>query len=367
MVCYNPNYIWTRKYYPIEANKDEKTLKKYNKPKFNPDKIDTKVWHQMPVPCGHCEGCRIDKANDWATRITNEAEEWENRGIFVTLTYDNDHLPVTKNGLPTLRPKDMVDYKKRLRKFADKYEKPFKEWINPYNAKQERVIRTFECGEYGEKKGRPHYHQIIFNWEPSDLKFDRITEEGFALYTSKTMRKIWGHGHVIIGRISYESASYVARYTLKKNGLAATHREYYTSYEWEEEELRPKTKYRIVKGEVEPEFITMSIGIGRTYFEKNIDKIKKNKGIILKSKNGAKLKRVPRFYKKIWEAIDWVDYEKWKYEILKHHKEYEDKLLEKYNLPENWLREAKLGWITNQIKENRKARAELLKQRRRAE
>lgn len=44
------------------------------------------------IPCGKCIGCRIDKARDWAVRISCEALTSKYRSWFLTLTYDDDHM-----------------------------------------------------------------------------------------------------------------------------------------------------------------------------------------------------------------------------------------------------------------------------------
>ncbi len=59
---------------------------------------------------------------------------------YVTLTYNQEHLPPGGN----LVPEHLVGYLKRLRK----------------NTKS--TFKYLACGEYGDKKGRPHYHLIIF-------------------------------------------------------------------------------------------------------------------------------------------------------------------------------------------------------------
>lgn len=359
MVCFEPNYIYMRNHYPINANSSDKNLKRLNKPSFNRYQPD---WIQMAVPCGKCEGCRLDRANDWATRITNEFECWNNKGVFVTLTYNDKNLPFTNDGYPTLKPKDIKDFKKRLRKYCINHEPAFKEWINPATGKQERPIRTFECGEYGEKYGRPHYHMLIMNWEPKDLKYWKTTKEGNILYKSKTLQKIWGKGFTPIGRITYKSASYTARYTMKKNGLTSKKREYYDTIG---DEGLPVTKYRYVEGPIKSEFITMSNkpGIGRQWFIDNFQKVKENSCILIKSDNTVKIKKIPRYYKKLWEKMDWEDYERWKYQQQKIMIKNQIKLVESYNLPEEWIWERKLKFANDKKIEQFKAKMNKLRQR----
>lgn len=364
MVCFNPNYVYLRHHYPINANASEKELKRLNKPSFN--KYQDK-WIQYPVPCGKCDGCRLDKANDWATRITNEAETWDNIGLFVTLTYNPKNLPFTKSGETTLFPEDVTKFKKRLRKYASKHELPVKKWTNPATGKEEYPIRTFECGEYGDKYGRPHYHMIIFNWKPKDLKYWKTTENGDILYKSKTIQKIWGKGFTPIGSITYKSASYVCRYTMKKSGISHKQREYYDTFEYDEELDRvcPKTKYRYIKQDKEPEFIRMSTrpGIGKQYFLEKFNTIKKNSGILIKDKGTVKIKRIPRYYKKIWNSINWEDYEHWKYQQQLQAQIRINKEIESYNLPNDWSFEKKLKFANDKKIEKFKAKMHKLKER----
>lgn len=367
MTCQNPRVIYVRRHMPINAGKDEDVLHQYNKPSMTP----RAGWQQLIVPCGECDECRIDKANDWATRITNEAEMWNNRGIFVTLSYNNPNLPM-KNGLTTLKKKDIQDFKKRLRKYAKKYKLPFMEWENPYTGKIERPIRTFECGEYGHEGtreaigGNPHYHMIIFNWDPEDLIFDKYSKKsGLPIYKSKIINKIWGKGYCPVGRITYESASYVARYTMKKNGLAKVKRKYYFEEELNEKtgEIKTRKKWHNIKGKQEPEFLTMSQGIGRTWFIKNIDSVRYNDAVLIKGKSGTKIKRVPRYYRKIWQQIDWLDYERWRRKIQIKIEAQEPEIIKRYNLPDLWLDEQKLYWIQKYKIENSKIRREMLSKR----
>lgn len=366
MVCKNPRYIYMRPHYP-KSVKDEEELHKLNRPSM----VYREGWTQIPVPCGECECCKIEKANEWATRITNESSMWNNKGIFLTLSYNDPNLPMTKEGLTTLNRKDIINFKKRLRKYAEKHKLPFMEWENPYNGKIERPIRTFECGEYGFNGqraaigGNPHYHMVILNWMPDDLKFDKISKKSnLPLYTSKTINKLWGKGYCPIGLVSYESASYVARYTMKKNGLAKVKREYYDVKEITKEgEVRLKTKWRNIKGKQEPEFIGMSQGIGLTWFLKNKDKIKENNCIIIPTNNGARTKKIPRYYRKIWEKLNWLEYERWKYQYKKEMERQTIEELKKYILPEDWYTERKINWVNNNKIQNWITRKQSLKER----
>lgn len=369
MVCENPRYIYVRTKYPVHIHSEEE-LHKLNKPSmtYRPG------WQQIPVPCGECSCCKIDKANEWATRITNEMEYWNNKGIFITLSYNNPNLPFNKEGKTTLRRKDIVNFKKRLRKYAEKHLPAIKEWKNPQTGKIERPIRTFECGEYGMNGtraalgGNPHYHMIVMNWVVNDLKFDKISKKsGLPVYKSETINKLWGKGYCPIGLVTYESAAYVARYTMKKNGLAKIKRKYYDAEEIDEAtgEIKIKRKFKNIKGPQESEFISMSTcpGIGKQWFLDNKDRIKEQNCILVKTSHGTITKKIPRYYRKVWEKENWLEYERWKYQYKKIMEEYTKKQIEKYILPENWLEEQKITWINDNKIKNWKAKRDRLQRR----
>ena len=46
-----------------------------------------------PVPCGLCIECRRDWQNDWNFRLSQEVKR-SKVPIFLTLTYDDEHLPL---------------------------------------------------------------------------------------------------------------------------------------------------------------------------------------------------------------------------------------------------------------------------------
>lgn len=180
MPCYHPLHAYKDKH--EDPYKIKITFKRSNS--WRGEKID--------LPCGQCIGCRLEKARQWAVRCMHEAQCHENN-CFVTLTYDDRHLPGNKS----LQLKDFQLFMKRLRK------------------KFGSGIRFFHCGEYGEELGRPHYHALLFNIDFEDKKaFSQ--SNGFKTYTSEILSSLWDKGFAVIGDLTFESAGYVARYSLKK-------------------------------------------------------------------------------------------------------------------------------------------------------
>jgi hypothetical protein len=187
MPCFKPNKVW-RTPSGIQF--------------YNPySDIDT----GFHISCKQCRGCRKEYARQWAMRTLHEKDLWLNN-IFITLTYNDEHLPENN----TLVKKDFQDFIKRLRKT--------KKIIKcPTTGRNLNPIRFYHCGEYGEKFGRPHYHAILFNHNFSDR--EKINGHK-GLTQSETLTKIWGKGHSSIGDVTFESASYVAGYVQKKiNGV----------------------------------------------------------------------------------------------------------------------------------------------------
>lgn len=202
------------------------------------------------IPCGQCITCRLNRSREWANRIMLECKSYpENTNYFVTLTYDDEHVPINKTidtNTGELITGLSLD-KSHLQKFNHDLRK---KWLNKYN---HTGIRYYECGEYGEHTERPHYHLILMNLPHlDDLVYYKGTTLGDTLYTSETLSKLWKRGYVVVGKVTWDSASYVARYVMKKHfGKGAD--DYY------------KSKAKI------PEFTTMSRrpGLGYNYYEEN--------------------------------------------------------------------------------------------------
>lgn len=316
MSCFHPMTLWIRKTRPIYFPKlNQQEQARYNKARFQP----RPGYIPIEVPCGKCLGCRLDKADQWATRMCLEAKQWHSN-YFLTLTYRDDQLPI-QGGKMSLNKRDVQNFWKRLR-YEFKGEIP---WENPKNGKIENPIRYFVCGEYGPKGGRPHYHAAVFNLKLTDLKPYKQNREGDWLYNSPTLERIWGHGYVVIGLLQPKSANYIARYVQKKAGIAGKTRF------WIYDNKKCERHIMVRKNQPQEEYVNMStgVGLGRTWWEENKQKVKKLGSILLKIGDKVKAKAIPRYFKKLWEAEDWEDYEFNKYENIIKALENRKKILDK--------------------------------------
>lgn len=174
-------------------------------------------------PCRKCIACRINRASIWAARINCELPYWD-QSMFLTLTYEDNYLPKLPNGKETLDINDLKKFHKLLRYHL---------------TDQERNIKYYSCGEYGEDDERPHYHGIYFG----------IGKEDYLL-----IKKIWGKGFITLEAVIPERVNYVTRYITEN----------------EEYKTRTNGKNKLVRY---PCFNTMSQGIGEKYINENIEKI----------------------------------------------------------------------------------------------
>ena len=249
MTCYRPMTAFT----PLSKLDGGRLV-------FNPKKA-LNPHHPLKLPCGNCIGCRRDRSGDWAMRCLHEAQ-MHPQNCFITLTYDDEHLP--------------EDYSVHIRTFQLFMKKLRKHY-------QPAKIRFYGCGEYGPINLRPHYHSILFNHDFSDKQLFKKTPQGNNLYTSKSLDQIWGYGFTTIGDVTYQSAGYVAQYVMKKiNGDRALHHYLRT---------HPVTN-QVVK--VDPEFQLQSVGLGSTWFDKFKDDAFPSDFLVV---DGKQL-RVPQYYTK---------------------------------------------------------------------
>lgn len=229
-------------------------------------------WSDRPLQfaCGQCTDCRLNRAKEWAIRCYHEMQMHE-KNCFITLTYDDEHLP-----------KDRSLDKSHWQKFAKRLRK-------------KSAFRYFHCGEYGrkEKTERPHYHAILFG---TDFQEDQVlleTTKWGNLYTSEKLSKAWQHqGFVTVGSATWQSAGYVARYLMKK--------------------VTGKEAEKHYQGRT-PEYVTMSRGgrnkdgfggIGKSWFDKYHEDVYPHDEVVI---NGKQM-RPPKYYDSLISEQDRANY-----------------------------------------------------------
>lgn len=126
----------------------------------------------------------MSRAREWAFRCELEFNE-HRETCWTTLTYDDLHLP------PTLSKRHLSTFLRALRKR-----------MSPQR------VRFFASGEYGERKGRPHYHAILF-----------------GMSDDERIQAAWPHGAVKTYPLSKALIAYTAGYCSKKVGHHETREE----------------------------------------------------------------------------------------------------------------------------------------------
>lgn len=147
---------------------------------------------ELEVACGQCIGCRLEYSRQWAVRCYHESQLHLDN-CFVTLTYDDDHLPIGGS----LVPDHLSKFVKRLRRRTGV------------------KLKHFSCGEYGDELQRPHYHLCLFGYRFPDGYHWR-SKNGYHFYRSELLESLWTFGHSEYTDFSFKTAAYVARYMVKK-------------------------------------------------------------------------------------------------------------------------------------------------------
>lgn len=138
------------------------------------------------VPCGKCPNCLANLRQEWIFRLRSEFLS-SKFGLFVTMTYDDEHYPKTGTC-----KRDVQLFLKRLRK-----------------ALGNRSFRYYIVSEYGDHTYRGHYHGLFFfqnNFSGSinDTLYDQFVN-------------CWGNGFMKFGEIEEGSIVYCTKYCLKES------------------------------------------------------------------------------------------------------------------------------------------------------
>lgn len=207
------------------------------------------------VPCGKCYNCKRRRTSSWSVRLVKEGER-SLSAHFLTLTYNTENVPISKNGFMSLEKSDLQKFFKRLRK---------------WHGKEHTSIKYYAVGEYGGQTKRPHYHIVIFN----------ANLEHFERSWSIDLKPL---GQIHIGTITEASIGYTLKYICKDSQIPIH-----------------KNDDRI------KEFAIMSKGLGSNYLTDKMITWHKNKPeerIYVPLKDGKKAP-LPRYYKqKIYDESE---------------------------------------------------------------
>lgn len=243
---------------------------------------------EITIGCGKCVGCFLDKSREWAVRISCEASEYpEESNWFATLTYANAGDALRR---PTFNDDDAMVLDKThptlwFKSIREGYNRYFGD-MPDFNA--DVGLRYYLAGEYGDHSYRPHYHVCMLNFPLPDVELIGRTATGNQLFRSPYLDRKWQRGHITLGRLTYKSAAYAARYCMKKaNGL--------TSAQYESIGL-------------EPEYTVMSRrpGIGYHYINENGARIYSTDSVVLPSTRGksANANKPPKYFDDKYALID---------------------------------------------------------------
>lgn len=180
---------------------------------FHPLSIRLPDGRSQVVRCGKCLSCLEHRQAGWIARLTDEFNSYPEGVYFVTLTYDDEHVPMKKVGpdeyLPAISTSDVKKFHADLRK---RFQQGFyldRTLLNAgWSSEPARIIlpechfKYYVTSEYGPNgTRRPHYHGFYSNMlEDEDLVFDLF-------------QSIWGKGFVTVEKGRSEAcAAYVSKY-----------------------------------------------------------------------------------------------------------------------------------------------------------
>jgi len=267
MACYRPlrAYVTHNK---TDNGKDEIVFTKPNR-----------IYKELDLPCGQCIGCRLSHANQWAIRCYHEST-LHDTNCFITLTYDDKHLP--------------NDYSLR-KDHAQKFIKRLRKTLYP------KKISYYLCGEYGDTTWRPHFHALIFGYDfPDKIKIQN-TEVENPYYLSQTLTKLWNKGNHLIADVSPENCAYTTRYCVKKI-TGDAQKDHYTRTIIDIEPVTGEVLHYAENVELEPEFALMSRkpAIGKNWYAKYKSDCYPSSYLVTNGKKHG----IPKYYDKLLQEED---------------------------------------------------------------
>lgn len=148
----------------------------------------------IEVECGRCKSCIQKKRTSLKHRMILEQSCYDEPPVFLTLTYDDGHLPSCGVSV-----RDVQLFMKRLRSYVSYHHSNFPRF------------RYICFSEYGKQHGRPHYHLLLFG-----LGFSSPRD---VLLFEKDMHTCWQNGFVYAKLCDHGCFNYVSKYVCKGSNV----------------------------------------------------------------------------------------------------------------------------------------------------
>lgn len=273
MACYHPIPAWN---IAREGEKKELVFSLAKALEHGPPR-------PLQIPCGQCIGCRLDYSREWANRCLLEAS-YHKESWFATITYNDEHLPRSFSADP--------ETGEVLFPSAPLVKRDFQLFLKRVRKNSGQKIRFFAAGEYGTNSFRPHYHVLLFGLILQDLEPYKKSRQGYPYFTSPLLDKCWtdehgeSKGYIVVGKLTWETCAYTARYVMKK-------------------QKGPDAAQAYAALGLTPEFSLMSRrpGIARQYYDDHPDMFL-NDTINLSTSQGGKSFPHPLYYRRLFEIDD---------------------------------------------------------------
>lgn len=171
MSCENPLFIMNPRYKKMSISEYHSYCNTF----FGGDDAYDKY---IEVPCGCCHSCERSRMRSYMIRLLYEISAYPN-SLFITLTFDDSNLERFGNN-----PNSAV------RLFLDRCRKHFG-----------KNIRHWIVPEFGTRRGRLHYHGILFDVGNTSLGY--------------TLPRFWKYGFTYVGWANELTARYITKYVTK--------------------------------------------------------------------------------------------------------------------------------------------------------
>lgn len=158
------------------------------------------------IACRKCNECITARKNDWVARAMAE-KATSKQSVAIGLTYRDKDTGEKPDAAVVFRYDDVQRFLKRLR---SAYERQYQ---------KTGEIRYIVAGEQGSKKGRVHWHMILFadkpimglgEWQTLVGK-PKIEHE----WEKRQLWSMWEHGHVYPQEPNQGAMEYALKYALK--------------------------------------------------------------------------------------------------------------------------------------------------------